>query len=187
VLIAVKRTLQAVLCDELSKEFNEYDSVAIKVKLNATYCYINAVYFPPSTHSNILLQYAEYVESLSNLLNGNFMIIGDFNLPEISSSDYDFSIGSVKARILYNLMSFYDLNSYSSDLNELGRTLDLVLSNVPVSVETNDDPLLPEDGHHPALSVDALYIAFSSGVNPNNSLESRYNLLEVIFSGYIVS
>jgi hypothetical protein len=184
VLIAVKRSLQSELCIELCESNNNcYDSVGVKLKLDSTNYHINAVYMPPSTPSNIFLSYCDYIESLNDLLSGNLMIVGDFNLPEIDSSTYNLSFGSTKAKFLCRFMLFYDLISYNSVQNERGRTLDIVLSNFPVKVMRSDDPLLPEDGYHPALCVEVSYSVMTSGLDLNHSSEFCYDYRRGDFFG----
>lgn len=188
VLIAVRRSLQSELCIELCQNDNFcFDTVGIRLKLSSTYYHINAVYIPPSTPSNIFLGYCEYIESLNGILSGNLMIVGDFNVPEINNNTYDLSSGSPKAKFLYRFMSFYDLVSYNIVQNELGRTLDLVLSNFPVKVMKSDDPLVPEDGYHPALCVDASYSVTTSGLNSSHPPEFHYEYHKGDFLGLYFS
>ncbi|XP_039278758.1 uncharacterized protein LOC111047572 [Nilaparvata lugens] len=71
---------------------------------------------------------------------------------------YDLGGGSVVARRLCQFSGYYNLQLFNSVRNLNSRTLDLILSNLPVVEVTRDSvPLVPEDlVHHPALSMNLI-------------------------------
>lgn len=58
---------------------------------------------------------------------------------------------------LINLMAYCNLNQFNSIKNKNSRVLDLILSNVQpnriLSISRTSDPLVDEDGRHPAIEV----------------------------------
>ena len=50
--------------------------------------------------------------------------------------------------------NFFEIANYNHVTNFQGRLLDLVLFNRVCEVRVVDDPLIPQDKYHPALSVD---------------------------------
>lgn len=96
---------------------------------------------------------------LDSTNNGPFIILGDFNIPEIdwfaSSGDAICSVSdSSKASNLKEMVSLCDLAQFNLINNQNGRILDLVLSNVDNGVRVEEaTPLLKLDRHHPSLLV----------------------------------
>jgi hypothetical protein len=187
VLIAINKRLRSELCHDLSS--NQIACISIGVRIifpRNISIFINAIYFPPATPSNLYLDYCEHIESLSNVLKNNLLIVGDFNLPEINSSTYDLSQGTVKAKILHQLMNFYELDSFNSVRNVNYRTLDLVLSNLHLDVIRDDDPLVPEDNHHPALQISMVPLSTLTADYTHESTTVGYDFRKGDFSSLYV-
>lgn len=115
--------------------------------------YLCTVYIPPNSNLTI---YRTFFQSLENrfFVNDRIVIVGDFNLPLIESSKFNFRIGGELYRHFQNLLQFHNLDLHNDVVNINNRTLDLVMSNFKgLSVDKAIDTLVPTDGHHPVLSV----------------------------------
>lgn len=88
---------------------------------------------------------SSFLESF--LINKTILIAGDFNVPNYPSDS-----GS-KVVNLRNFINILNARQFSELLNYYRRHLDLVLSNVEVSVEHSSDLLVSEDSYHPALEL----------------------------------
>jgi hypothetical protein len=179
VLIAVRSTLKAVLLSEFSSP--AFESIWIKILLNNVPHYINAVYFRPSTSFETYLQYFELVESFNDIFNNNVMIIGDWNIPEINCSSFDFSGGSRLTVALGLFMGLLGLESYNGIVNCNNRTLDLVLSSFHVNVSRSHDCLVPEDNHHPTLTISFPLFHTRSDHGDVSDNEEHYNFKRANF------
>ena len=117
--------------------------------------YLIVVYFSPNPTSAMFDAFFDYFYTRPHLFSSNILILGDFNLPEVTGSAYFFSTGTRLARDLSEFLSAFHLSSHHNVVNNLGRTLDLVLSNFPfdsISV-SREAGLVPEDIHHPPLLI----------------------------------
>lgn len=115
--------------------------------------YICNVYIPPNSRQNV---YNLFFSSLDNIfsLNDKLLIIGDFNLPLITGSDFKFDSGGVLYADFLSFLNYNNLKSINNVKNINNRTLDLVLTTVDgASVVRPEDILVPVDAHHPVLSV----------------------------------
>ena len=101
----------------------------------------------------MLEAFFQYFYARPHFFSSNILILGDFNLPEVTGSAYSFSSGTRLARELSEFLSAFNLSSHNNIVNKLGRTLDLVLSNFPVgSISVTREPgLVSEDVPHPPL------------------------------------
>lgn len=117
-----------------------------------------------NTGNSFAQQLDNFLYNLEKLVNEHptdkFIILGDFNMSTIHWSD----TGAEGYKAVYNLSENYtrnfidvlrlcNLNQFNNIVNNFNRILDLVLSNDSVIVSHCDDPLVPEDPHHKALSV----------------------------------
>lgn len=103
---------------------------------------------------------SELVMSVSH--DDSFVLAGDYNLGDSVSWELDAARNVYEARdvkggipsCLLEMISMCELNQMNVVRNSLGRTLDLFMTNADVSrasVVRSDEPLVPEDGHHPAI------------------------------------
>lgn len=104
-----------------------------------------------SVYENLL----ESLDSYDELVNmENLFLVGDFNIPEINGSMYEFQAGSTRAKIINQILSKYDLHSIKNISNFMGITLDLVLTNLTeAKVTACDTPLVPVDRYHPPIEI----------------------------------
>ncbi|KAH9638410.1 hypothetical protein HF086_017792 [Spodoptera exigua] len=125
--------------------------------------HIIVVYIPPDI-SSIPLHLNSIGQAITDTLaligNHNFILIGDFNLPCLTWIDEGFSISSncslqmrTAAASLADDLNILGFSQYNLITNTNNRILDLCFSTVPLTVSRCDDPLLPEDSHHPALDI----------------------------------
>lgn len=138
---------------------------------------ISAVYIPPRTHEHV---YASHLDMLQNILNDpcteSFYLGGDYNLPDIEWLHSDgrmlaHSTNSIN-RCLFNFMSATNATQYNAVKNNLGRILDLFLSNVESQIQSGME-LLPPDPHHPPFSVFTSLETLFTPMKRHNS--KRYN------------
>lgn len=154
------------------------DTVICRCRLNNDNVYIVNVYIPPAVSPE---DYDLYLEALTfDLLGKKLIICGDFNCPEFASVTRD---NDRKYIALLSFMNILNLKQYNSVRNQNNRLLDLVFSNINCSVEIlrHSDPLVNEDGHHPALDIN-FEICATSETNkfPSNS-NQRYNFRRANF------
>lgn len=157
VLLATHRKLKAKKIDipdliNGSEQAKRIDIAAVEVKLNTGTVVLVVVYVPPACSYH---QYEVFVDTfitLRNLYGRDIIIMGDFNIPEflacrggLTSSPNFFQVS--------RLAEFYNIDQYNEIVNKNKRILDLVFSSRPVLVERMSEPVVPEDGHHPALSI----------------------------------
>jgi hypothetical protein len=121
---------------------SEYDFDFNLCKVNFNFCslYLAAVYFPPGSSATTYSDFFHIIENLV-LPNKKLIILGDFNLYSAGIIESDYT----------SFSNLFNLKQFSSVKNSLGRTLDLVLSNVGCTVVSEcDEPLVPEDVYHPS-------------------------------------
>lgn len=162
VVLAIKQELISVARPEWT---SCAEDIWVTIRTNTTphsLVHICCAYIPGGTQHQYLIE--NFLNTLSDVVSNNpkdsFIILGDFNLSEISwiqttpSAHYAASNYSTHVSNQFvDCMHFLDLSQYNSELNSSGHVLDLILSNLLISVEPNDDPLVPEDAHHKALSI----------------------------------
>lgn len=163
VLAAVSKKLIVSRKTEWESD-NEDLWLVIKSRFNSL-IFICILYIPPSVTVD---NYCNQIEKLQDLYlkysysNSQFIIIGDFNLPEIkwlpdssfknnvlSPSNYK----SMKAHSLVNFSSICNLNQFNYVLNGNENLLDLVFSD-KVNINIHTAPGLTKlDQHHPSFEI----------------------------------
>lgn len=147
--------------------------------------YLCTVYISPNSN---LATYESFFQSLENrfFINDRVMIIGDFNLPLITNSQFNFGSGGELYLIFKNFLQFYNFHLFNDIVNSNNKTLDLVISNLSsIKVVRLDDFLVPIDNHHPVLSVGLSVSKGKWRVAPPN--EVNYNFSKVNFHQLYVS
>ncbi|XP_050680149.1 uncharacterized protein LOC126976049 [Leptidea sinapis] len=131
----------------------------------ATHIHLCSVYLCNQAEGNSFnVQLANFQNQLLTLINtykdDKFLVLGDFNLSEIqwvSSSSEDGLIPHNLTKQIYfdfaDNINMCSLKQYNHVTNNIGRILDLVLSNDSVSVFQCATPLVPEDSPHKAICV----------------------------------
>ena len=149
-LLAIKKDFRV---QQLPSIDIDVDCVVVKIVIdNITSIFVCVTYFSPDTHSATYLHFFDYIYSTVQP-ESNLILIGDYNLPQISGVNFDFLNSRNTCSELYNLMCFYSLKTLNNIINKNNRTLDLVLANVNDIVVTREQqPLVPVDAHHPPVT-----------------------------------
>ncbi|KAL4148808.1 hypothetical protein QTP88_002960 [Uroleucon formosanum] len=139
----------------VSKQVTELKAVNATLTNEVELLKVGSIYFPPCSPAVSYEAYAITVENLVNsYINHNFILCGDFNLPDINWSNDSHGLA----------------NNVS---NAFGSLLDLIfVNNNQFNVTAVDDPLVPEDRYHPALTIDYNPVF---NLLPNNVHHSFFN------------
>ena len=161
VLIGVQHHISVILRSDWSSSAEDL-WITISLPHSKAKVHLCCAYFSPDNHhaSNI----NEFLQRLTEIRNNhpddNFLLVGDYNFPKILWSLSEPGHGLLPSNStdiltcnLIDTMSFLNLTQYNSQVNKLGRTLDLVLSDMTCKVKSAV-PLVPIDEYHPALLVD---------------------------------
>lgn len=115
-------------------------------------------------------QLSNFADNLSKIVLDNpfdkVIVLGDFNMPLVSWSPSGDASSLIPGNLqgahqidLIDSLNTCNLLQYNSILNKShGRLLDLIFSNNDVAVRACDYPLVPEDPHHPCLSISAEFV-----------------------------
>jgi hypothetical protein len=124
---------------------------------------LGLTYVPPDVDSETFNSYLDVIsDKLVQHKIVDVCLFGDFNLANldwVTSDDDDVYLTPVphtgRCNSFLDFVNLLNMRQYNSVLNTSGRTLDLILSNMEmsVSVTRHDQPLVEEDQHHPSLSV----------------------------------
>ncbi|GBN78909.1 hypothetical protein AVEN_101668-1, partial [Araneus ventricosus] len=155
VLIAVKKCFNPCILDLPGSDL---EAVWLSIKLNHRQkMLVCVVYFPPSSRADTYVEFFDCFENFGFF--DNILICGDFNLPI-----YD-DFGNNKNPLVIELSNFvnlYNLAQFNNTFNCNNKFLDLILTDIDfsqISVWHSDKPLVPEDKHHPALSISICFVA----------------------------
>ncbi|GBM93488.1 hypothetical protein AVEN_240941-1 [Araneus ventricosus] len=175
VLIAVKKCFNPCILDLPGSDL---EAVWLSIKLNHRQkMLVCVVYFPPSSRADTYVEFFDCFENFGCF--DNILIYGDFNLPI-----YD-DFGKNKNPLvneLSNFVNLYNLDQFNNNFNCNNKFLDLILTDIDfshISVWHSDKPLVPEDKHHPALSISICFVA--DHPNRKNMNISRYDFRSADF------
>lgn len=149
VLIAVNRNISSV---EVCMDWigNEIELKGVKVVSNNQTIFLLALYIPPSSILETYITLFSYLETLQEMYSSHILIIGDFNVPEISKN-----VNVSRVKELHSFMSFFDMHQCNSILNFNNVILDLAITNIKnCTIKREYLPLVNEDSHHPCLSIE---------------------------------
>lgn len=153
------------------------DIVCAKIKLDGRYLYIFNVYVPPKLSANGYLTLFEFFEALPFLYDNNFLIVGDFNIPE-----YVLNTSTNIINSFHNFLHYFDLKQYNSIRNSNGRILDFVISNIFCSVSSEPDSLITvQYSHHPSISIKFDKCYSHDNLNLPNVSFANYNFKKADF------
>lgn len=162
-LFALKNEISAIRITDWENEIL-FDNIWVKINTSGnSKIFINTVYIPPwATFDHV----NEYYEHISNIINtkepyARFILLGDFNVPSIDwfpNGDHQIPTrceGRFAVELI-NMLNTCNLTQKNGVKNERGRALDLVVSNVNVSVGRRNlnDILIQEDKDHPTLNLE---------------------------------
>lgn len=166
VMILVKTGLRAELCQHDSNLHVETITVKVPARsVSATAdLYVSAVYIPPDLQ-RIPLDIDCFLTSFDTNFNakphGNYLIVGDFNLPQVnwSTSGPTFlrkggtEVQNAGIRLVTDL-ALLGMSQQNYIKNYAGNTLDLAFCNLPLLVTSCSSPLVREDRAHPSFTID---------------------------------
>ena len=161
---------------------NKFDCILVKLNLDYFIVYLCVIYFPPKSHVLLYNEFYDFLET--NVPEGSsILLIGDFNLSEVTGSDFGFLDHTQTYRDLRNFAEIYQLNSINDVQNMHGKTLDLAFTNIPnVDLTHELNPLVPEDSYHPALLVEfKCNIRRTEKLDLTMSREKTYNFSKANF------
>ena len=121
--------------------------VACKCLLEFKSVVLIAVYLTPDLHITVIEDFFNNLEELVSF--NNTILIGDFNFPNIINTTSNDS----KSRICRDFLAVTNLHQCNNIPNMYNKYLDLVLSNILPTVSKVDQPIFPEESHHPALLI----------------------------------
>ncbi|XP_063931859.1 uncharacterized protein LOC135143848 [Zophobas morio] len=125
------------------------DIIGVKLSFNkGLHFYIFAIYIPPWITSHDYELLFNILSTVDELNKNHVIIIGDFNLPMFNTN-----IINNYGVILNNFYLFFNLSQYNEIVNSHNRVLDLIFSTNNCLVDRSNEPLVPEDPHHPALDI----------------------------------
>lgn len=164
VLIAVKKNIPSY---QISLTNNKSEALFVHTKVKNTKIILGCCYLP--NPSSIAVTYLTEVlnEILLKFNNINFILMGDFNMPNIKWTPQNgilLPLGkhSQQSKIFTTLMcDYHNMHQIVTIKNEKGNILDLGFTNfqpLTVLVQKSTDPLpLPIDKHQPPLELSFQY------------------------------
>lgn len=159
-LIALKNEYSALRMTKWEDEI-PFDNVWLKLNTSGnSKIYLHTIYLPGWASFE---HYNMYFEQLHDIINirdpyARFVLLGDFNIPSIKwfpSGNHCIPL-SCEGRIaveFINTITNTNLKQSNTAVSHNNNTLDLVLSNIPISVKCTD-ALVRVDQHHPPLIVE---------------------------------
>lgn len=151
VLSAVSESIVAELVDVamVSGLVPLVDINVYKCFFTAVPTYMVNIYIPPDVNCD---DFEMLLDALALVLvNKQTIIVGDFNATEFNIANS----GDRKSLSIGHFMAALGLRQINEIVNSNNRLLDLVFTNLNCCVEVSRDsaPFVPEDVHHPALSL----------------------------------
>lgn len=148
-LLAVKSCLKPTyiaLPGIFNQQFYSIDTIIIKCHTNNLNVTITCIYIPPDIKSNIICEYFKNLYQLLDNIQGEIIIIGDFNISNFINNTYANLDSKVEA--LSEFHTLLNLTQY----NYLSR-LDLVFSSLNCEVNIAADPVVAIEECHPPLDI----------------------------------
>lgn len=154
VLIAIKKHLKA---KKLEVPQTDIEQVFVLIKIGNESLILGCVYIPPASSIEV---YQSHCDSLEFLMEHypdlKVAILGDFNLPEAVWSRDEIGItvqcpDNSSAIVLASVCAFLNLCQLNSVLNSRNVMLDLILSNLCMTVKQAEDIIFSNSIHHTAI------------------------------------
>ena len=148
------------------------DLVICRCLLGEVQVFIVLIYVPPAASSDDVEAVTSALEAI--LINHIFIIVGDFNIPDLCLPLHR---QSPKARRFNGFLDVLGARQCNDIKNRNGRILDLLISNSDVDLHVSrcDSPVVPEDAHHPSLDASVSYRPAEYQTRFAPSRGSRYN------------
>lgn len=161
-LIAVRNS---ICCSRVDIPHSEgLEIICVKANFANVSIYMFLAYIPPKSNLDLYNRYTASLQYVNDMMNhcDELICLGDFNLPHVRwerSVEDDllfpvFGNSSLDSTVIDNIHSM-NLQQHNGTLNRNGKILDLVFStdNCDIAVIHSDDPVVPEESHHPALDI----------------------------------
>jgi Reverse transcriptase (RNA-dependent DNA polymerase)/Endonuclease-reverse transcriptase len=177
VLLAIS---ESFVSSTVATKYNDIEQIFVRINNGHSNIIVGCLYVPPGSSSDVLSKHCDEILFMRcTFPRAQFIILGDWNLPEICWSD-SASIHQVplssRASELVDLCNMTLLEQHNRILNCNGRILDLVLSSInTTNVSLSDEVLVPVDLHHPPLSVGVVFDLSPSVSTPL----FKYNFFDV--------
>lgn len=193
VILAVNRELVASASAEWNSSAEDlWVTVTLQQKKPRITCKIHlcvAYICAQNLGNSLTTQLSNFADNLVDIVLRNpadkYVILGDFNQPNVvwlpaddGYSLYPNNLQGIAQSNLIDNFNICNLLQYNCHANTNGRILDLVLSNNEVTVNSCDDPLVPEDPHHRALCVTADFLQLHHSLPTRPYVKSLYNLAD---------
>lgn len=151
VLIAIKNIY---LGSERIFDLETDDSIWMRAELSdGGFLYVCSVYLSPNSSVSQYNMFFDKIETQFFREKDRIVIVGDFNLlvhgTDIPLEGYS----DLKVKNLHQFLNYNGLCLCNNIKNKMGRTLDLVISNVNLLVDKADYPLSKVDEYHPPLVI----------------------------------
>lgn len=164
-LIAVKRSIHSRRIPDF--EIGQEDIWVAVDHVDGTKSFFNVKYINCKSKLPIYKLHLHQINDIINERepNSSFYLFGDYNLNSsvtwVSRSECDCvcvatSLEGEIPHAIVDMQSLTNIEQFNYVRNKIGRTLDLVLSNVDpecIRLKHAECPLVNEDLHHPALSI----------------------------------
>lgn len=152
-LVALKNSFSAT---PLNINIPDIEVVCVKIYLSTCTLLLINVYIPPDSKLQTYLDFFASVEELLDEHGGYVTIVGDFNVRMITGTSFDLALGNRYTVSLQHFITGSNLRSMNDIANKNGKTLDLILTNIPhnINVQESTCPIVPVDPHHPPLYFD---------------------------------
>lgn len=160
VLVATKKHLVS----QLLPSSPDIEQLIVLLECRSRNLLICTAYIPPRSPVEAYVSFSSSLENLSENINADLCIAGDFNLPHSVWENSDLSSIAVSLTgtsqkevdsllVLSNLSCFYNLYQCNNCINDHGSLLDLVLLSCSIitDVRISSEPLVPPDAYHPPL------------------------------------
>ena len=171
VLLALnnKYTYSVVDVDHIARAVPLIDLVLCKCFFGAFAVFVAVVYIPPNTSLDDLNLFVDALAVI--LLDHPVLFVGDFNLPNYRTG----SGGGLREQVLDGFVRSLDLVQRNNIANHNNRLLDLVFASKQLICPASraEFPLVPEDAHHPALTLECRVVLHRSENFPQSS-NARY-------------
>jgi len=114
----------------------------VLINLGPNILILGCVYIPPLSPITLYEQFFKAVNELIWDPKAKFVLLGDFNLPSLNWSLYSLPIicNSPIDSYFISMLSQFNFNQFNLLRNNNNVTLDLILSNINLSVSNEPDP-----------------------------------------------
>lgn len=142
--------LSDILFAQVDASITCIDNIWIKITTCNKPIILGCVYFPPALSVEDIRTTFCQLEDFILHSNESVLIVGDFNI-NTKSNDY---YSTLKHSILNDLLLVCNSTQQNIITNNVGSLLDLVITDLTLSIARADEPLVVEDIFHPALTIE---------------------------------